>query len=229
MTGELAVAYLYADLPPDERERFEDHLLACERCRDEFAELSASRYEVFEWHKLEFVPMETPRIVIPYEPEKAGWFAGLRESFAFSQRLLAGSAAGMLAAVVLLMVAFWNSEATNTPIAADHGSDRTAVELAGLRHTEPVEEDDQAVEMNDVAPALESVNGNIEPETVNAAYVPRKDTPRNIPRRPVRRVSPGNEPAVIQASAPRLNDFEDTSDESLRLSDMFDDIEMLEQ
>ena len=65
--GEEMLAYLYDELSPDGRERFETHMESCFECIDEFAELAFSRYSVFEWKSLEFAPLPTPKFVVPVE------------------------------------------------------------------------------------------------------------------------------------------------------------------
>lgn len=46
---ELLVGYLYDELPPAERSKFEAHLFACPECRDEIAALRATRAHLAQW------------------------------------------------------------------------------------------------------------------------------------------------------------------------------------
>lgn len=46
---ELLVGYLYDELPPAERSRFEAHLFSCAECRDEVAGLRATRAHLASW------------------------------------------------------------------------------------------------------------------------------------------------------------------------------------
>jgi hypothetical protein len=46
---ELLVGYLYDELPPAERSRFEAHLFSCAACRDEVAGLRATRAHLASW------------------------------------------------------------------------------------------------------------------------------------------------------------------------------------
>ena len=66
--GEELVAYVYGELSSDGRARFENHLLDCSACTAEFADISLSRLGVYEWHRDEFLPLETPQFVIPFAP-----------------------------------------------------------------------------------------------------------------------------------------------------------------
>ena len=42
------VPYMYGELASSATAEFESHLLECQLCTDEFAELSAARYEVYD-------------------------------------------------------------------------------------------------------------------------------------------------------------------------------------
>ena len=77
------VPYMYGELGSSAATEFESHLLDCESCTDEFAALSAARYEVYDWKKLEFDPLVTPSIVIPFdEAVTVSWIEKLRATFA---------------------------------------------------------------------------------------------------------------------------------------------------
>src|SRR5881392_3406899 len=77
------VSYMYGELPSDESTVFEQHLLDCTNCTDEFAAISSSRYEVYDWKKLEFDPLETPSFEIPVgEAAGVSWSDKVRAVFA---------------------------------------------------------------------------------------------------------------------------------------------------
>ena len=46
---ELLVGYLYDELAPAERSKFEAHLFACPDCREEIAALRATRAHLAQW------------------------------------------------------------------------------------------------------------------------------------------------------------------------------------
>ena len=95
-TSEM-IAYLYDEASVTERDQFETHLLECLECSDEFAELSNSRFSVFEWQKLEFLPLATPRFTVPFEKAvivvqaapREGVFSAIASLLAFNWRLAA--------------------------------------------------------------------------------------------------------------------------------------------
>jgi hypothetical protein len=101
------LAYLYDEMPSADRDRFELHLSDCGTCIDDFAELSQSRYPVYEWKQTEFDPLSTPQVVIPYGEATASWFDKVRGAFTFSPRFAFGGVAALvLAAVVTAFVLF---------------------------------------------------------------------------------------------------------------------------
>ena len=86
------VEYIYGELAPANRERFETHLADCTACIDEFAAVSNSRYSVYEWRKIEFEPLETPVFEIPFAERpwelvssRPGWIEALASIFAVAR------------------------------------------------------------------------------------------------------------------------------------------------
>lgn len=218
--GESAIAYLYGELAAAAAAEFEVHLTACERCRDEFAELSDARFDVYEWHKLEFVPMETPAIVIPYEVEERGWAAGIRAMFAPRQRLFSGASLAAASFVMIAALGLLSLSGNDADLAVAEGTRAEKVSAPIEISTPEV----NVAQQRAVTAEPEASAVSADPAKT-AEAVPEPALPRSRPLRPVReRVMPA---AVIPASTtpPRLNDFEDSSDDSLRLSDIFEDIE----
>jgi hypothetical protein len=60
------VSYMYGEMPDGAQLEFEQHLVACQVCTDDFAAVSVARFEAYDWKRIEFDALETPRIVIPY-------------------------------------------------------------------------------------------------------------------------------------------------------------------
>jgi len=111
------LAYLYNEMPSADRETFELHLADCGTCIDDFAELSQSRYPVFEWKRLEFDPLPTPRVVIPFEAARASWLDKLRASFAFRPAFAFGSLAAIAVAASLAAFVLIGGSKTKNDIA----------------------------------------------------------------------------------------------------------------
>jgi hypothetical protein len=213
-SGDAIVSYIYNELPSADRLAFEDHLLDCTTCTDEFAAIAYSRYSVYEWQKIEFEPMQTPNFVIPYAETKVSWFDALKTIFATGPRLATAGAFGLLIVAVGFAAIFLSAGPTDVVSTSD----------IQVTDTFPVP---AAPTVNNTSVA--SVPAPVEPEErVSPEFAVSKLAPKIEQRRKpstVRRNAPrpqniGNE---TQAKAPRLNDFDDLADDSLRLADLVAD------
>lgn len=213
--NESIVSYMYDEMPARERDRFEDHLLECMSCTDEFAAIADARYGVYEWNK-EFTNIPTPQFVIPYG-ETVSFVEKVRRAFAFSWGWPAASAAFASLAVIVGLGYFALLPDTNDMVAV-----------------EPVKEVVQApVPVSSTTSAEVSVKSErvVEPrvEKTNVQPIPVKMTRPAVKRTPVvpqQTKYAGNNRQT--PSAPRLNEFNDDVDESLRLAEIFDDVESSE-
>jgi hypothetical protein len=218
------VPYMYGELPTREATEFESHLLECSACTDEFAAVSAARYEVYEWKKLEFEPLATPVIELP-EMEPAGgvsWIDKLRAVFANSWAIPTFAFAGLAIATAftLLFVLTGDKEKqivarnTNEPVPAS-----TVAEIKAAKIATPAK-----------APSELEKDVVAEPRMVNSTAT--KQTPSRRTRRVERVVPPKVDPLPTTAQqptkAPRLNGFDEEEDTSLRLAELFENIDTRE-
>ncbi len=202
------LGYLYHEMTASDREKFELHLADCGTCIDDFAELSQSRYPVYEWKQLAFDPLPTPRIILPAaaETSAASWFDKLRASLAFRPAVAFGGIAaialvGALSAFVLIGsggdTEVAQGEPTPTP-------GRSVVASAKPLETEVVESDPKpsvvTADVSDVKPVKASAS------KARPAVKPKTAT--------VKRGEP----------LPTLSTLDDDEDDSLRLADMFEEI-----
>jgi hypothetical protein len=240
--GENMVSYLYGEMDVACQTMFDLHLSDCTDCTDRFAAIANSRFSVYEWQKIEFAPLETPRFVIPYEPAKLSAAANWRDIFrtVFSpkgQWATAGVFAVVLVAAVFAIVIFDRGPG-GTDIGMANVSVSEALTTEGpvtaslLQSPQSGESDERAAENVDtfgMAAVDEGRSGHAEKpkgvyqNTVNDSIQTRSpDTGvgRSQPA-PVR-----NQTINIRAqSAPRLHEFDDVADDGLRLADLFDDTE----
>lgn len=207
--GGDVLAYLYNEMPTAGRDSFEMHLADCGTCIDDFAELSQSRYPVFEWKQLEFDPMPTPRVVVPFEAS-VSWFEKLRAAFSFRPGFAFGSLA--VFAVLAAITAF--------VVIRDAGS----LDVADIA----------PIATPDLAAPTQVVDGPV-PEREVAVEEPREERTAQDERTSVKpvvsnakAVKPVKPKATQQArqvdKLPTLNGVEDDEDDSLRLADIFDEI-----
>ncbi len=225
LSGDM-VPYMYGELSVGDCSAFESHLLGCEACTDDFASISSARYEVYDWKKLEFDAFETPQIQIPYDAVPAAsanssWVGKLRSAFESKWSIPGVAFAGL--AVVSIFAAIFMS-------AGDGGG-----EVASRLDNSNIASVTSKSESDSIGvPAT---------ETESRTEAPSEATPRPLqisapgrvqPRRPVRndKVTSTRQVEAKQASTraeqksiPTLNEFADDEDTSLRLAELFDDIE----
>jgi hypothetical protein len=221
--GEELVSYMYDELPSAERHSFEDHLLKCSSCTAEFADLSMSRLGVYEWHRDEFVPLETPRFAIPYTtPEPThSWLDAIRGFLATPARL--SFAGGALALVVLALGAVYMVNFDQDTLAG------VQVQPPLVEKTQPETFPTVVNPPGEVAGANILSNNELDTITVRPKGVASNSqrgsavAQAKAVKKPVERhlTARGNQPA----KAPRLGSFEEIEDKSLRLADLVADID----
>lgn len=227
------VPYIYGEMSGRERSAFESHLVACTLCTDEFASISNARYEVYDWKKLEFDPLQTPRFVVPSEESAAGssgfgWIEKLRAVFA-TGGLVPGAALATLAIISVFAAVLISSRDNRQDIAEKSDKPKTsAVDSspvkAGTDRTETATTSENRIN-NDIT--NDRRERELKPLRIAAPAQSRE-------RNPVRN-SKLTWPQPIEAkqtiarnlekSVPRLNEFADDEDTSLRLAELFENIE----
>lgn len=215
---EEIVSYIYGEIDGTDRNGFETHIADCVTCTDDFAAISNARFSVFEWRKEEFDQLATPSFVIPELAKSAlvsesGWFAGLAALLSFARSPMAAAAALLVClGVGLITLAYFRSSesliATNTD-----------VKVPAIEETEKklvADPPDTIAQPDDV----------IKPTT---ASVPKKQTSsdkrvRTTEVKPSVNNSPRRLSSPQTARKPVLNDFNEETDTSLRLSDLLDEV-----
>ena len=214
---ELA-ALLYGEMDAASRASIETHLAACDACTGEFADLSFARLDVYEWHRDEFVEMATPPIVIPYGEAvaRSSWLAAFRGLFAgYGQWATAGAA---FAAVAMVVFGVWLYGSKPVDVA------RTDNPSVG----NPVNERPAAAPTPGTVENKPQINQpDAEPQKASAEPVKKQPVqPTKVPANPSVRVRPANRAVQAkQPAPPRLNDFEDEDDTTLRLGDLLAEVD----
>jgi hypothetical protein len=206
-SGDAIVDYIYEEMSSEQKIVFEDHLLSCTACTDEFAAVADSRYSVYEWQKLEFEPMETPRFVIPYAEVKSSWFNAFKSIFSTGPRLAGAGAFALLVAAIGFGSLLMTTDEVDVVSAPEIKATEPSPETRSMPSTEVIPQPETAPEfvaVKESAPKAARKSGNSSKQiTVRSQKVDRQ----------------------VQAKAPRLNDFEELSDDSLRLSDLVADVD----
>lgn len=226
------VSYMYNEMSTVDRLAFEEHLVSCVDCTDEFAEIADARFSVYEWRKVEFEAMETPPIAIPYATAaNTSWIGRLREAFSFAP---AWATAGVSLAVIAVVF--------GAAIVTDRLNNGDEIANAVQKGNSPLvsqAESDTAVEKPSEIVSAKPLNTEdiANPETAASTDVmPVRPAAERIiePAKTVRRLKPvpekvrqgANVERRIQTSVPpTFTEFAEQEDESLRLAELFNDIE----
>ncbi len=218
------LSYMYGELATAKCSTFEAHLLDCGDCTDEFAAISIARYEVYDWKQLEFDPLETPVFVLPMpEPAMASggsWVDRLRSSFSHSWAVPGIAFAGLAIISVFAGMYFFTVRT---------GSDMAAVNSTVF----PVSESTlPAVNKSSSEPSVIAKDGFVEDQPERAprpvkAIVRRgqKQNVRIVRRSVTPRADDGNVAKTPNRTVPTLNEFAEDEDTSLRLAQLFEDVD----
>jgi len=210
--SEEMIAYLYAEMSGPKRAAFENHLVDCGACIDEFAEMSHARYSVYEWQHEEFAPLATPRFEIPYESQRQGFFDGLTGLLSVRWMVPTVAMALIVIAVTVGLLGSAETQLPNPPALADSmvGEATMPTVPSPIFARAGTQGFKTAIDLRPIKSAAKRTSPAKPVRTVNAkSTVP-------LPRATVRAV------AAAGVRAPVLSSEVEVSDRSLRLSDIFD-------
>ena len=233
------VSYLYGEMDPAARDRFELHLETCDPCAVELGAYADARLGVIEWRRNDFEHLATPAIIIP-EPKhvttlvaerpQSIWSAWVEAIYSLPRLVQAGI--GLAAAAVLLSVFYFawlpNISGTGPGTSKVAGETHMRAEprkpeiAASPSQPEPATDQRKAefkpapVEIKDRRPAGAKPSDRMQRATVRQTPVMRN----------YRKLGPLE--AVTMApkapTAPTLNTFDEEEDTTLRLSDLFSQV-----
>ncbi len=218
------VTYIYDEMVGSERMKFENHLSGCSVCTDDFAAISEARFSVFEWQKEEFGHLPTPDIVIPYESNRrvveesssVGFLAGLR---GWLSPLPLAAAAGLILFLGMGFVMLRDVGTTDQPIATNMNVQQIeAPNTAPIKNVDPVKQHE--VKQPEVAVTTpKTTSKDIQP----VKAVARRQTPSLKQTMATNLKKPAS--TQVPSTVPILSNYEAEDDNSLRLADLFADID----
>jgi len=238
--AEQIVEYIYDEIPVKDRTNFESHLINCLPCADEIAGFGLVRSTVSEWRKEEIFALDAPAVQIPamqtVESEKASWFDEFRKLFSFTPAWTAGFAV-LLVCIGLVWMFFGgstkpdfasntsNQVAPVTPIITNESRDLTTQPKQEQSVVNPKEEGSknipqqvQEVQTKKVAPKINTVR-------VSNSAPKQKSLKPKINESYAGNLKNTNKPNNIQKqNAPTLTEVDGDEDNSLRLSELFDEV-----
>jgi hypothetical protein len=228
------VSYIYDEINGSKRLNFEDHLSRCSVCTDDFAAVSEARLSMFEWHRDAFADLPTPEIVIPYEPGSTAhsmvssvWFGELRRFLSFTSFPATAAALVILTlGVGFAVLRYFVHTDGRVTAGAKVGTPRPAVNVP----VDPPVSDSKPGEVAEKSVQDVRAIKTGRPEGVRNAVRPVRAAVRRptIAERGLLAVDPGVKKAAVKMplnSAPVLSNYDDNSDNSLRLADLFADVD----
>lgn len=239
--AEQIIAYLYGENAPNEKTQFEAHLPNCQSCHTEISGLQTVRSSILEWRAAEFENSDQPLIdvstitgVVPKSEanESAGNFGGWRRFFSFNPVFAAAMAA---ITVACLGIVFFAVNFSGNQDVARSGEEKNQVKPTAAP---TVEISNKATEkIAETSKPTEKIAAPSSRETVNAEERERKITPVKtaVKNSAAPKAEPINRRAgdetnkksapVKKPSVPNLNDLEDEADDSIRLADLFAELD----
>ena len=235
--AENIVAYIYGEMSGTATSAFEDHLADCQTCIDEFAAVADARYSVYEWQRSAFAPLETPVIKIPpgtLDDRRISWLDRLRAGF-----MTPLAAAAAVVVTLGLGVAVYRYQpdtvvhdlAMDQPVNTDQSSVRPTpvenVSVPDLQISDTGSEIDGRGKA-DAPPAARFAADSTKPKhQMNKARPDQLPAKNPAPRSSQRVPSQAEARSTPARKVPQMNDLSEEEDNSLRLAELFDDVDTL--
>lgn len=248
------ISYLYGEINQKEKLRFEAHLSKCTACPVELAEFADVRFALGEWHN-EFEKLPTPAIAVPYtdaapvkvkiSDDSDSWIARLRQAVSGFPAWSAATTAALAILVVcggLFLFATkafqpeniaQNAAPNESKVSVSPTIDLNTIEVA---EKNLIEDDSQANKSSIKQTAKSAKSASIEnavivkSEAAARTFVKSSSAPKNINASNKNNVFDAkvktlNKTAPPDLSAPTLNGYEEIEDETLRLADLFAEVD----
>lgn len=248
--SEQLVSYLYNETNVQEKTKFEAHLKTCSNCANEIAGFSFVRSSVLEWQKEEFSVLKTPEFVFPNEKKKVlretvsaltkeqSWLTQLRKLFSLSPAwATATSAMAVLAVCVGLILVVLNFSRNDEMAGNNSGNIRIAavsptMEMKAEEIKETGDEKNTAKNSSAKSSQPKDLKAETFPRVISPASVKSSDSNNSVVKvsnvsRNKANVSNGSKVTLSAKSQklPKFVDVEEDEDNSLRLSDLFEEVD----
>jgi hypothetical protein len=240
------VSYLYDEAGAKEKTEFETHLNDCATCADELSGFGFVRSSIQEWRSEEIFALEMPALEIPVlaaqksdiPAETGSWLDGLRRLFSLSPKMAFGSvafAALVVCAGLTLIILNYSGNETIAEVGAPD-SDKI---LASNKSNSSIEknvlpQDKPVPDVVKTDTANNQANEKLQPFKKDSSVKASNNLPKNktgVPKLSNSEASANNlykknkTNNVQKNEVPKLSDFDEEEDESLRLADLFAEID----
>lgn len=248
--SEQIVSYIYGESEPQKKFEFESHLKNCSNCADELAGFELVRSSVLDWRTEDFSILQTPFFDIPavkssrhISPAKTSnkmlsWIGEIRKIFSFNPKL---ATAAFAVLIVCVGAAIFTFEFSGNSQTAQNENNKKTIEVA-VSPTIEIGKNPEEIKIisrrNEKSPSQSSENNSLPSKTTSEKQVttsksvikvsdiaPKNNTDISI-HGPKNNIDDTKKtPTVKKQKAPRLNDEEDEEDKTIRLADLFDELD----
>jgi hypothetical protein len=238
--SEELVSYLYGETASAENAAFEKHLSGCSACAEELEAFSGVHFSINDWKLKEFANLATPSIEIPYEKAEktlevtniaGSWLSALlRDKFSLSPRGWSLATASFAVLAVAIGIALFALNFRKNNEVAESNKNNPVVVPTVEKTTEPAnsnanqnKQTNREVKSPNEPKSLQpEVATTTTPELKNTRVVKASNNPRPQPKVENANVQKNNE------VAPKIVVEEDDEDNTLRLAELFDEIDTKE-
>ncbi|MCY7347082.1 MAG: hypothetical protein LH614_12775 [Pyrinomonadaceae bacterium] len=248
--SEQLITYLYSEGGGQETIKFEAHLPDCPNCSAELEGFGFARSSILDWKAAEFSNLETPifdislieaiksNSTVTVSNQSREWFGGIKSIFSFNSQW----AAAALAVLVVCGGAAWlalNFSGDRNNIAQN--AENTNLIKASVSPTiainpQPKEVKNAAEKAKKSAASIETTDLPKpimrEKQTITNKSIVKisSDAPKNNSETSVRNPKTANDNGkksapVQKQKVPNLNSLEDEEDETIRLADLFAELD----
>jgi hypothetical protein len=251
--GEQIVSYIYDECATSEKSKFESHLSNCSHCADELSAFGYVRSSIHEWRSADFAVLPTPVFAIPTNKHENvqlnsvksnAWLETVRQYLSFNPTFAFGALAVLFvcAGITFFVLNFSgngdiaeNNRLKNsnnlilTPTAeitkkpSDEKADKTRdAEFSAISNISKEANDQSLAESKKGEPkkSITSVN--------SAIKVTDKSRTNNLSS-PAEKTKVVNDKAVVpvkKQAIPNVNETdEEDADDTIRLADLFDELD----
>ncbi len=244
--SEQLIAFLYDESSGAEKALFEKHLTGCPICADELEVFSGVHFSINDWKLNEFASIQTPTIEIPYEriessvkksEVKGSWLAGLRDLFSLSPRVWSLTTASLAVLAVFGGIVYFAFNSPKNDEVVESNKTRKSVILPTVEKT--IQPSNSNNNTNNSSKTPSKPVAEPKPEQPELAVSDGTDLPNNrvVKVSDAQRQKPKTDSNNKQNAdktvkkpenkkeVPVVSPYDDEEDDTLRLAEMFEEID----
>lgn len=249
---EQMVSYFYDEANQTEKSVFEAHLTNCPACTNELAGFGFVRSSLIEWRDEEFFKLDAPifefptikTISQPVESNSHSWFSDFRKMFSFNPIMATAGLAALIVCVGLVFIAVNSSNNSEVAEIDNKNSEKIVasptVDKINEQPKETIAEGNSVeslpgefpkstgTESKDLPPSPIRVKRLVPSDSVvRVSDNTKNNSEKSETIRNVKETNKENKKttAVQKQRVPNLTTLDDEEDKSVRLADLFEEID----